>query len=237
VKANAAAHAREFERDLERDLERRFEVVEAEVALASARYTVLRPRDAEALISAEDFERDERLPYWADVWPSSLVLAERVLGERGAGRTLLELGCGVGVVAVAAGRAGFDVTVSDYYEDALAFARVNLARDGHDARAALLDWRALPDDLPRYDVVLASDVLYERPYAALVAEVIARALAPGGVALIADPGRVAAPEFVAAARERGLRVAEPDVVPFDVGTAVQQIRVYRIEDGLRPPPE
>jgi ETFB lysine methyltransferase len=215
-------------RALESSLRRRFEVVEAEVELGDERFAILRPRDAEALISAEDFDRDERLPYWADVWPSSLVLARRLLAERGAGRTLLELGCGVGVVALAAARAGFDVTVSDYYDDALSFARANLARAGHSARALLLDWRSLPDDLPRYDAVVASDVLYERPYARLVAEVIARTLAPGGVAYVADPGRVAAPEFVAAARALALVVAEPDVVEFDVGTAVQKIRVYRL---------
>ena len=213
---------------LEQELRRRFEVVEAPVEVSGEAFTLLRPRDAEALISAEDFERDERLPYWADVWPSSVVLAERLLGEQGEGRTLLELGCGLGVVAVAAARAGFDVTVSDYYDDALSFARVNLARLGHTAAARLLDWRALPDDLPRYGVVAASDVLYERPYARLVAEVIARTLAPDGIALVADPGRVAAPEFVLEARKVGLTIDEPDVVPISVGKITQRIRVYAL---------
>jgi 2-polyprenyl-3-methyl-5-hydroxy-6-metoxy-1,4-benzoquinol methylase len=162
------------------------------------------------------------------VWPSSLVLAEKLLAERGAGRALLELGCGVGVVALAAARAGFDVTVSDYYADALAFARVNLARSGHACATWLLDWRDLPADLPRYDVVVASDVLYERAYARLVAEVLARTLAPDGTANVADPGRVAAPEFAGAARALGLTVSEPEVRAIDVGTVVQRIRLYAL---------
>jgi predicted nicotinamide N-methyase len=212
---------------LEHDLRRRFDVVESEVDLGAASFTVLRPRDAESLISEEDFARDERLPYWADVWPSSIVLGTRLLEERGAGRRLLELGCGVGVVALAAARAGFDVTISDYYADALAFAQVNLARAGHTVDARLLDWRALPAELPRYDVVAASDVLYERPYARLVAEVLARTVAPGGVALVADPGRVAAPEFVDAAR--GLRLAVDDETrPILVGQATQRIRIHTL---------
>lgn len=213
---------------LERELTRRFDVVDVEVTIGEHTFTLLRPRDAEALISEVDFDRDERLPYWADVWPSSQVLADRLVAERGAGRTLLELGCGLGVVALGAAAAGFDVTVSDYYDDALAFARVNLARASYSASAQMLDWRALPDDLPRYDVVVASDVLYERPYAGLVAQVLARTLAPNGIAIVADPGRVAAPEFVDAARALGLTVAEPEIVELPVHKTVQRIRLYTL---------
>ncbi len=213
---------------LDADLRRRFDVVESDVDVGETTFRILRPRSAEALISEADFDRDERLPYWADVWPSSVVLAERLSGTRGAGRTLLELGCGVGVVALAAARVGYDVTVSDYYEDATAFARLNLGRAGHVATACTLDWRQLPDDLPTYDVVVASDVLYERPYAELVARVLDRALAPHGVAFVADPGRVAAPAFVDAARALGLTVAAPDVMPIDVAGITQRIAVYTL---------
>lgn len=213
---------------LEADLHRRFDTVDVEVTIADDVFDVVRPRDAEALISEDDFARDERLPYWADVWPSSQVLADRLATERADGRTLLELGCGLGVVGLAAARAGFVVTLTDYYQDALDFARVNLARNDLRADARLLDWRTLPDDLPRFDVVVASDVLYERPYAALVATVIARTLAPAGTAIVADPGRVAAPEFVEATRAIGLAVDEPDVVTIPVHGRTQRIRLYRI---------
>jgi predicted nicotinamide N-methyase len=210
------------------ELEERFDVVEGEVEIGDATFAVLRPRNAEALISEEDFARDERLPYWADVWPSSIALGRRLLEERGAGRRLLELGSGVGVVALAAARAGFDVTVSDYYEDALLFARANLARAGLAAESRHLDWRALPDDLPTYDLVVASDVLYERPYAELVADVIARALAPDGLALVADPGRLAAPAFVEAARARDLVETSADVRPVRVGEITQRITIHAL---------
>jgi predicted nicotinamide N-methyase len=214
---------------LERSLRARFDVVEAEVDVGAHRFAIVRPRDAEALISEDDFARDERLPYWADVWPSSLVLAERLAAEHPAsGATLLELGCGLGVVALAAAAAGFAVTVSDYYEDALDFARVNLARAGHRVRARLLDWRALPDDLPRHDLVVASDVLYEKPYASLVADVLARTVAPEGRALVADPGRLAAPDFALAARRAGFTVDESDVRRIDVGGITQRIRLYAL---------
>jgi ETFB lysine methyltransferase len=220
--------ARRNAETLEASLHRRFDTVEVEVELGAHRFAVVRPRDAEALISEADFDRDERLPYWADVWPSSIVLGERLLAESGDGRSLLELGCGVGVVALAAATAGFDVTVSDYYDDALAFAQVNLARAGHEVAARALDWRALPADLPRFDVVVASDVLYERPYAQLVADVFARTVAPHGRALVADPGRLAAPEFALAAHRAGFAVDESDVRRLDVGGITQRIRTYAL---------
>ena len=103
----------------------RFDVVTSEVEIDGDRYLLTHPRDAEALIDEAAFRHDERLPYWADVWPASVALARAVRAMDGSGRTLLELGCGVGLVVAAALRAGFDVTASDYYADALSFERLN----------------------------------------------------------------------------------------------------------------
>lgn len=192
-------------------------------------FDVLRPQSAEALIDEDAFAHDERLPYWADVWPSARVLAARVLREAGAGRRLLELGCGSGVVAAAAARAGFAVTATDYYAEALDFTRVNVWRaTGAECETRLVDWRALPADLGHFDLVVASDVLYERPYAALVARTLVHALARGGLALVADPGRLAAAEFVEQARALGLDVGEPELFAVDGYGAPQTIRLYRL---------
>ena len=38
------------------------------------------PRSAEELINEADFARDERLPYWADVWPSAIAMARALPG-------------------------------------------------------------------------------------------------------------------------------------------------------------
>ena len=56
-----------------------------------------------------------------------------------------------------------------------------------------VDWRLFPHDLGRFDVVVASDVLYERDYADLVARAYDRTLLGRGLGLVADPGRLAAP--------------------------------------------
>lgn len=214
---------------LEAGLRRRFRVVESRIAIGDGVIELLHPASAEELISEADFDIDERLPYWAEPWPSALVLAARLSREEGARRTLLELGCGAGLVAAAAARASFRVTATDYYEDALRFARLNAARAGGGAIATrMVDWRRMPADLGRFDLVVASDVLYERPYALLVAQAIARTLSPSGRALVADPGRTATPEFLQACTGERLEVLERTRTPFVEGTIRQTIDVYEI---------
>ncbi len=217
--------------DLEATLSH-LDLVYSAVEAGGAKVVLRKPRSAESLISEEDFAGDERLPYWADVWPSSRALAGVLRGEHGDGRTLLELGCGVGLVSVTALRAGFAVTASDYYRDALAVTRLNALRLAGDGDARLttryVDWRALPDDLGRFDLVCAADVLYEPTYAQLVAETIARTLAPQGAALVADPGRSALAGFREHAGRLGLRERESLTVlvhpDSNAGDLVQKAR-------------
>jgi predicted nicotinamide N-methyase len=220
---------------LEDSLRRRFRVVETTITLGAREITLLHPASAEELISEADFDRDERLPYWAEPWPSSFALARELLdGTRwgvGGGRSLLELGSGAGLVAAAAAAGGFEVTASDYYEDALRFSRLNAWRvSGRAIAALLLDWRALPELLPRHELVVAADVLYERPYAELVARAIARTLAPRGLAIVADPGRVAAEAFVAACPAAGLDVRRAARLPYEEGAVRQTIDLYEVRD-------
>ena len=210
-------------------LTRRFRTSIQDAEVGDRIFSILKPANADDLIREEDFVKDERLPYWADVWPSSIALAEKLLGLGGSGRTALELGCGVGLSTLAATTAGFDVLSTDYYEDALDVTRANVFRNlGVQARTRLVDWRHLPDDLGKFDLVFASDVLYEKEYAELLPVILDRVLSGNGWALIADPGRVAAPLFVEACGTYGLTVREKETRPFEAGEIRQQIDIYEI---------
>lgn len=214
---------------LARALERRFRTSESVVETAAGAFTLLHPANADDLITEADYVMDERLPYWADVWPSSTVLAGVVGALDGRGRRLLELGSGLGLVAGAAARAGFDVTATDYYEDSLLFARVNAWRaSGREITTQHVDWRHFPTTLGRFELVLASDVLYEREYATLVAAALVQSLARGGRGLIADPGRVAAPAFLEECAARALGVERVAQHPFRAGEIEQTIDLYEI---------
>ena len=220
---------------------KRLDLVNCPVESAGAKIVLRKPRSAESLICDDDFSTDERLPYWADIWPSSRALAGVLRGVPGEGRTLLELGCGVGLVSVTALRAGFHVTATDYYRDALGVTQLNALRLVGDGDARLVtravDWRELPPDLGPFDVVVAADVLYEREYAQLVSATIRATLKPGGVAMVADPGRAALEQFRIDAAALGL--VETDVlttlvVPEDsAGDLVARARPGA--SGLTPP--
>ena len=218
--------------ELETRLRRQFRVADTVVGIGSRTLSILHPESAEELIDADAFERDERLPYWADLWPSAKVLAEWLTESDVAGKTLLELGCGVGLVATAAALRGYETVASDYYAEALDFAEVNVARNGGGKIGThLLDWRDLPASLDRFDVVVAADVLYERPYGALVARVIHATLAAGGLAMVADPGRVGRDGFLAECGSLGLTVtAEPR--PFSEANIRQIVTLFTVRRGI-----
>jgi predicted nicotinamide N-methyase len=210
-------------------LTRRFRTSIEDATIDTRTFSILKPANPDDLIREEDFVLDERLPYWADVWPSSIILAEKLLELDGSGRTALELGCGVGLSTLAATSAGFDVLSTDYYEDALDVTRANVFRNlGTVARTRLVDWRHFPADLGTFDLVFASDVLYEKEYAELLPILLRRLLVPGGIALIADPGRVAAPIFVEGCATHGLTINKKETRPFEAGEIKQRIDIYKI---------
>ena len=218
------------------ELERRFVVEPLEVTAFGRELELVAPRSAEDLLSEEDFERDERLPYWADLWPSSYALADRVASEDarsgGTPLRLLELGCGLGLVTIAALTAGFDVLATDYYADALLFTRANAWHVmGEDPCVRLVDWRDLPADLGTFDRVVAADVLYEPRYTTIVADTVARTLSRTGTALIADPGRSALPAFLRECEARGLVVGSVESWRYAEGEVKQTILVHEVAWG------
>src|SRR3954451_24843078 len=96
------------------------DLIEEIVPLSPGRELVLlRPRDSEALLDEHAFEQEEYLPYWAELWPSALGLAEAVGAADVAGRRVLELGCGLGVPSLVAALAGAEFLATDWSPEAV----------------------------------------------------------------------------------------------------------------------
>lgn len=230
--------------DVPPELARRFTLATQAVPLPGLDVTLLKPRNADDLISEADYVRDERLPYWADLWPSSETLAGFLLEQRlrlamapavaqaaadGIPPRAIELGCGLGLPTIAALRVGFDVLATDYYDDALPFATFNAEHNvGRRPATRMVDWTAMPADLGRFALVLAADVLYEMRYAPILADVVAQVLAPGGVFLLADQGRIALSSFLEEAAARGLDWHAARRVEPPAGVAKPSITIYEL---------
>jgi predicted nicotinamide N-methyase len=179
------------------------DVVEEVVAVAGRDLRLLRPRDAEALLDEAAFEQEEYLPYWAELWPSSLALA-RAIGVRALrGARTLELGCGLGLPSIAAALAGGRVLATDWAPDAVAMVAHNAERNDAPLEVLTCSWSEPAPLLQRgpWDLVLASDVLYEARNGDALLALLPRLVAPRGEVWLADPGRAPAERFLAAAAD------------------------------------
>jgi predicted nicotinamide N-methyase len=180
------------------------------------------PNDPDSLLADEDVlaanRRDDYMPYWASLWPAATDMATALQWADWPAKTsVLEVGCGLGLVGIAGLLRGWDVLLSDYEPQAIAAAGVNAERNGiADVRTAVLDWREPPAE--RFPVILACDVLYEPRNHAPILNLLAHTLADDGCAWIGEPGRTPAVDFHHAATAAGfaitVRSATGDVQSF-----------------------
>jgi predicted nicotinamide N-methyase len=174
-------------------------------------------------LEAGDVDPGSDPPFWAAAWPGGQALARYVLDhpEVVAGRTVLDLGAGSGLVAVAALQAGaVRVVASDVDPYGRAAIAVNAELNGVgpvEVAGDLLDGE--PD--ASIDVVLAGDVCYDRAMTDRVLPVLDAARAAGAEVLVGDPGRPYLPAG------RLLPVAVHDV-PDTEGPLTRRTTVWRL---------
>jgi len=184
-----------------------------ELPWSECAYRILRPPDMDHLLDRAAADPEQNLPYWAEIWPSGIALADAIARspERVRGQRVLELGSGLGVTAVAALDAEADLTVADYSAEALLLCRYNTLRNaGREPEAIRLNWRRLGDELfarvgGGFPVVLAADLLYEARDVEPLLALVDRIVAADGLLWLAEPGRPVAQRFLDAARDAGWR--------------------------------
>lgn len=129
-------------------------------------------------------------PYWAFAWAGGQAVSRYILDNPPlvAGRTVLDLGSGAGLAAIAAAKAGAtDVLAADIDAVSLIAAEINAIANGVTIRTTAEDLLASPP--PAYDVVIVGDLFYERALADHVLGFIAASLARSPLILIGDPQR------------------------------------------------
>ncbi|MDR1856646.1 MAG: class I SAM-dependent methyltransferase [Desulfovibrio sp.] len=162
-----------------------------------------------------------QLPLWAKIWPASLVLGRLLRHFRPDGRRLLELGGGVGVASLIAARHGFArITLTDANADALDFARANVLRNGLEnvVEVRHCDVTRPPDFDEPFDIIAAAELLYLDELHRPLTKLLARHLAPGGIAVLCTEAKRRKPHF--------LKLAQRDF-------AIDQrhVRIKTNEDG------
>ena len=208
-------------------------VVREEIPIGAGGIDVIaieRPEDPASLIQGwcNRADLEVQIPYWAEIWPASRAIARRLAkGGRLDGESVLDLGCGLGLAGIAAGRLGAHVTFADYHPDALAFARRNAALcELGAATFQQVDWRA-PDWARPVDRVLGADVVYERMDHEAIAELLRVLLSGGGTAWLGDPCRAIGADFVTDWTTRGGTACSVRVEPYpgeDGAAIVHELR-------------
>jgi predicted nicotinamide N-methyase len=137
---------------------------------------LVRPAEPEALLDEDAFADDEFMPYWAELWPAGLALADALPRDL-EGVHVVELGCGLGVPSLVAAARGAHVTAVDWAADAVELLKDNAARNHLALHAVHADWRTFDGS---FDLALAADVLYEgrnvEPLAGLLSRIAPEAL-------------------------------------------------------------
>jgi predicted nicotinamide N-methyase len=165
-----------------------------EIHIIDRSFMIKRVKDIDSLLDAisdEEFNKDERLPYWANIWPAAIALSEYIVEHQleFRGKKNMELGCGLGLVGITVFAIGGDVLFTDNDSNALRFTQENFKRNfKRSASVQLMDWRN-PGDTHLFDIILAADILYEKRWLQPVLDILENNLASNGIAYIAGPDR------------------------------------------------
>jgi predicted nicotinamide N-methyase len=169
-------------------------------------------------------------PFWAAVWPGAALLARVLLDEpsRVAGQRVWDLGCGGGVAAIAACRAGaLQVTANDIDAFALRATTANAQLNQVQLDVAHTDLQTELEQFSHGDTLLVAEMFYERDAARALEDGLRKACSRGVRVLIADGER----PFTPNAGRQLLREARL-AVPFSLeGVHSRATRVFEWGPG------
>jgi len=162
-------------------------------------------------------------PLFGVVWASGELLSHIMLDYKVKGLRILEVGCGIGLASLILNSRSADITATDHNPDAEHFLSENvLLNDGDDIPFTCTSWAELGDDLGEFDLIIGSDLLYERDHAELLSNFIERHSKQCCKVIIVDPGREHHKEF--SKRMVDFGYAHSETVPSDISMLTQPMR-------------
>ena len=152
---------------------------------------------------------------FGQLWPAGRLLAQAMHRFDIAGKRILELGCGIGLASLVLQRRGAEIVATDVHPLAEVFLAYNAALNALPAlNYRQFRWSEALPALGSFDVIIASDVLYERDHAELVAGVVERHALPDAEVMVTDPGRGNSARFGRLLEAQGFRM-EAERCPMD----------------------
>lgn len=222
--------------------ELQYECVTETIRVCERSLTITSFRDVEKAIDqvfnwlevkGRDSSEIEKLaPYFGVVWPSALALCGYLCQEDVyrdlPGKSVLELGCGLAIPSILAAKAGACCTASDHHPDVPRFLRANVEQNQpcelkFVARAEHSVIGAIDEMAAGFDLVMASDVLYEQQLVETFAEDVTTYAKPRAKCVVADPGRPYIQDFVNAMK---LRLWKDRLEPWTVPHQGAQRDIY-----------
>jgi len=167
---------------------------------------------------------------FGQLWPAGQLLAQAMQRLNLDGQRILEIGCGIGLASLVLQRRGADVVASDIHPLAEPFLAYNSAlNELPSVHYRQLSWDVPLPSLGQFDLIIGSDVLYERGHAELLIEVIERHAKQDTQLIFTDPGRGNSARFTRLLRARGYELHET-LSPLEGGaTHVGRLLHYRRE--------
>lgn len=170
------------------EFHRTYATVTTPVSLDTLSLQLFTPASIDRFIDPDDIMTD--FPLWAKIWEASGVLATYLAKlVPDPHKTMLEIGCGLGMVGIAAAKAGHRVTMTERNPDALNFARANAWVNGcPDLPVEPLDWNEPTLDT-RYDYIVGAETVYKTEDIEALTALFDRYLNPDGVVILAETVR------------------------------------------------
>lgn len=165
-------------------------------------------------------------PIFGVVWPAGIALAQEMSHFAVAGKHILEVGCGIGLCSLVLQRRGANITASDYHPLTEEFLRYNSDMNGlPPIKYRNAPWAGPNPDLGRFDLIIGSDLLYERCHPALLSVFLACHAESAANVIIADPGRNRCGQFSTKMAAEGYSRTEQPMHFADANTPTPRGRI------------
>ncbi|RXJ86359.1 methyltransferase [Arcobacter sp. CECT 8985] len=129
-------------------------------------------------------------PLFGIVWDSSKVLSHLMASYNIKNKRILELGCGLGLASLLLNERDADITATDYHPEVGRFLKYNCSlNSNHNIPYFQADWHNKKLVTNKFDLIIGSDVLYERTHVDLLSSFINLYANEKCEIIIVDPGR------------------------------------------------